>query len=229
MILMCTPNVRGKHLEVPFLFANNSKLEIKTNNMYNIALEVIWMLQKKELRTQLKRRREQLSAKKINEAGLNVLKLLTSLDEIKQAKSVGITLPMRGEVDLKLFIEWCFTNNKKVYIPNTENKLMRFGELSQDYSELFETKLGTLEPHIKNDKIPNIDVQLIPGVAFDKKGGRLGFGGGFYDRYLENFSGLKISVCYDFQLIDEVPTEKHDIMMDMIVTEKQMLNIKNSE
>ena len=68
---------------------------------------------------------------------------------------------------------------------------------------------------------------VVPGVAFDRKGKRLGRGKGFYDRFLKSTNATKVGVGYEFQLIDEVPSEPHDISMDIIVTQKTTIIIKN--
>lgn len=68
-------------------------------------------------------------------------------------------------------------------------------------------------------QISDIDISIIPGVAFDRSGMRIGFGKGYYDRFLAEFEGLKIGLCYDFQLYESVPHDEHDIAMDIIITE----------
>ena len=69
---------------------------------------------------------------------------------------------------------------------------------------------------------------IIPGVAFDREGGRLGFGKGCYDAFLGSIDTFKVGLCYGVQLVDEVPTEEHDIKMDMIVTECGIIVIKKN-
>ncbi len=70
------------------------------------------------------------------------------------------------------------------------------------------------------------DVIILPGLAFSKSGERLGRGKGFYDKYLSNFSGVKVGVCFSDQLEEEIPTESHDIVLDYIVTENEIINCK---
>ena len=69
----------------------------------------------------------------------------------------------------------------------------------------------------------DVDVVIVPGVAFDKKCNRLGRGGGFYDRFLVHMSAFKIGVCPDSLLFDNIPSEQHDINVDMVVTEKRVI------
>ena len=82
-----------------------------------------------------------------------------------------------------------------------------------------------LEPkkHTKKINHSNIDIFFIPGVAFGTKCERLGRGGGYFDRFLLGVNGLKIGLAYEFQIFDSLPTEKHVIAMDMIITEKRVI------
>ena len=73
------------------------------------------------------------------------------------------------------------------------------------------------------------EVLLIPGMAFTEDGGRLGRGKGYYDRYLENHRVLKIGLCFEFQILDRLPREDHDIEMDFLVTEKRVICCKSLE
>lgn len=86
---------------------------------------------------------------------------------------------------------------------------------------------GILEPSVvKTADEKDIDVILVPGLAFDRHGGRMGFGKGYYDRLLETSIAVKIGLCYDFQLFDTIPTESHDVPMDFIITEKEICEIR---
>jgi 5-formyltetrahydrofolate cyclo-ligase len=74
----------------------------------------------------------------------------------------------------------------------------------------------------------HIDVALVPGLAFDETGNRLGRGMGYFDRILQDLRGVKIALAYDFQVLSEVPTEAHDTPMDFIVTEKRLIKIRGN-
>ena len=69
-----------------------------------------------------------------------------------------------------------------------------------------------------------MDVVVVPGSVFDRSGYRTGYGGGYYDRFLENTDAIRVGVCFDFQLVDDVFPEEHDKRMDFIITEKNFLN-----
>ena len=89
---------------------------------------------------------------------------------------------------------------------------------------LSKDKYGILEPDedINPIEVDAIDLVILPGLAFDNKGGRLGYGGGYYDKYLSNISdnAVKVALCYDFQVIDTVPMEEHDICTDLLITDR---------
>jgi len=86
---------------------------------------------------------------------------------------------------------------------------------------------GILEPKtVRKADENNIDVILVPGLAFDRNGGRMGFGKGYYDRLLESSKAVKIGLCYDFQILEKIPTESHDVPMNFVITEKEILEIR---
>ena len=91
------------------------------------------------------------------------------------------------------------------------------------FDDMTEGNYGILEPKHTTPKIDEnlIDLAFIPGLAFDKRGGRVGYGGGFYDRFMNNMrkEAKKIGLAYNFQILDEVPMEKHDLFIDGIITD----------
>ena len=93
--------------------------------------------------------------------------------------------------------------------------------------ELIVDNYGILEPKYvdKNNIGDNFDLIIMPGVAFDRCGNRIGYGGGYYDKYLLNIKEdiKKIALAYDIQVIDDIHREKHDIKVDCIITEKEIV------
>lgn len=152
---------------------------------------------------------------------------LFSLECIKNAKTVCVFLSTFKEPDTIRIVKQMWADNFKVVVPITNVKT---GELLLSYiesmSDLKNGAYGILEPSVALDAhICDVDVILVPGLAFDREGGRMGFGKGYYDRLLENSQSVKIGICYDFQLCEHIPTEKHDVPMDFVVTEKEILKI----
>jgi len=126
------------------------------------------------------------------------------------------------EVSLSKAIGKSLVNGKKVYLPKTwpKDRRLTFHRV-YSFSDLVSGPFGLLEPNPKNEEadLGSLEVIFIPGLAFDVKGYRLGYGGGFYDRVLKETSALKVGVCYSFQLLESLPVEPHDVPVDLILTE----------
>ncbi|MCI3859760.1 5-formyltetrahydrofolate cyclo-ligase [Lactococcus garvieae] len=139
-----------------------------------------------------------------------ITKLLES-EQWKSAKTVALFMPQEFEFDLHPLFE---QDDKQIVIPKTlAERHMIFAKY--DKNDLERTKFGILEPKSKNEVVP--DLILVPGLAWNKEGYRIGFGAGYYDCYLTSFSGQTVSLCYDFQHKDFHP-EPHDISIGEIFT-----------
>ncbi len=110
----------------------------------------------------------------------------------------------------------CFDADNQTYVPR---------HLKDIHVEILSGKFGIREPASTCIAIPldDLDVVLVPGVAFSLDGHRLGRGKGFYDRLLENFNGKKIGIAFDEQIVDAIPVEKNDVIMDLILTPTRCL------
>ena len=133
-----------------------------------------------------------------------------------------------NETDTETIISSCFSDDKKVVLPVTERKSGKITPHYVEKSTEFEVgNFSVIEP--KNAETANpadIDVIIVPGIAFDKKGNRVGFGKGCYDMFLPETNAVKVGFCYHFQLCDLIPSDKHDINMDYIITEKGIIKTK---
>ncbi|SHE27357.1 5-formyltetrahydrofolate cyclo-ligase [Marinitoga hydrogenitolerans DSM 16785] len=150
----------------------------------------------------------------------NILKYI----ENRKFKSIAMYYPFRKEVDLLNLID--LLKDKDILFPKIKGKDMYFVKISS-FDEFEKGKYGIMEPvgEIYN-KI--IDIFLIPGIAFDERLFRLGYGGGYYDRYFSKYKkGLLIGTAFDFQILKDVPTYNHDIKMDVIITEKRIIKGDN--
>ncbi|EDM29069.1 hypothetical protein LNTAR_14672 [Lentisphaera araneosa HTCC2155] len=136
------------------------------------------------------------------------------------SKSVALYQADPQEISLiDFFVE------SQILLPrfSPESKLYDFSLWSGELNELQKGPYDILEPKLCRE-LPAIDFCFIPALAFDRRGNRLGRGGGFYDRLLAKYSiGVKVGVCYDFQLIGEVPKEDHDFTMDFILSPSGLL------
>ena len=149
-------------------------------------------------------------------------KLITS-DLYKEANSIFIYLSFGSEIETKNIINKAIEDKKKVYIPKIykEDKSMKAIRL-KSYNDLKENSMGILEPIDDSNYINknDIDLILVPGVVFDFNGNRIGYGGGYYDRYLKDIKEIrnKLVLAYDFQIVDLIKPESHDVVFDYIIT-----------
>lgn len=137
--------------------------------------------------------------------------------------SVCIYLSAFKEPDTTEIIDILLKSNKKVCVPVTDkNKKIIYLSLINDIN-LKKGAYNIYEPvKIIYTDYSFPDLIIIPGIAFDKNKNRIGFGMGYYDKFLNKSRGKKIGLCYDFQLLDNIPSQKHDIKMDIIITEKRV-------
>lgn len=144
----------------------------------------------------------------------------------KQAAMIGITMAQAFEWNTKPIIEAAWDQGKKVCIPkcNPQEKKLTFYQL-QNYDQLEVVYYNLLEPKPseteKTEKM-KIDLLIVPGIVFDKQGFRIGFGGGYYDRFLTDFANETVSLASTMQLVDHVPSESFDIPVKHIITENGM-------
>ncbi|PIR20196.1 MAG: 5-formyltetrahydrofolate cyclo-ligase [Deltaproteobacteria bacterium CG11_big_fil_rev_8_21_14_0_20_47_16] len=151
---------------------------------------------------------------------------LTQLPEYQTGHNIALFSATPDEIDLSPFWECCRSDGKQCFFPHVTGQDMAFYQVLQP-AELTRGAFGILEPSVKAPRLNpgRCDLIIVPGVAFDRQGGRLGLGKGFYDRYLPQVSGCRVGVCVDECLIDQVPCEPHDVRMHMVVTESGVIRI----
>jgi 5-formyltetrahydrofolate cyclo-ligase len=136
-------------------------------------------------------------------------------------------------VDTRGLIQQLLAMGRQVCVPwfDSEKKQYVASELRDFALDLTAGRFGILEPKpeaVRPVASDQIDATLVPGLAFDETGNRLGRGMGYFDRLLRGVRGVKIAMAYDFQLLNEVPAEAHDTPVDFIVTEKRVLKIRGN-
>lgn len=179
---------------------------------------------KEEIRKTMVNRRASLT--KIEKEKLDEIVFQKVIDsrEYKDAKVIFLFVSYKDEVDTHRIIGQALQDEKIVCVPKTISMKEGMNAIQiKDFQDLVEGNYGILEPRNHEFIIKEniIDVSFIPGLAFDKKGGRVGYGGGFYDRFLRKTrsNSKKVGIGYSFQILDEVPMEKHDIFIDRIITD----------
>ncbi len=157
-----------------------------------------------------------------SEAGSDIF---LNTDIYKNAGTIMLYLPLGNEIDTSKILKTAFADGKRCILPVTDQKTGVITPCEVDEGTEFKkgafSVLEPIEKKIVEKEL--IDVFLVPGIAFDKKGARVGFGKGCYDRLLCDISAIKIGYCYDFQICDEIPSEGHDIKMDFLITESGLI------
>lgn len=183
---------------------------------------------KQEIRKLIKEKRKNLTREFIFDASRNISASVLSLECIIAAKSLMIFMSAFNEPRTEDIITAQTVAGKKIIVPvsNIETHTIKPVYLNaKNFDELTDGAYGIKEPkNIITANIADIDAAIIPGLAFSESGDRIGFGMGYYDRFLQEYSGIKIGICYDFQIFDSLPAEKQDIKMDIIITEKRIYN-----
>ena len=181
---------------------------------------------KKKIRKDILEKRKAVPAEEILQKSADVIEQLQNLPAIIKAERVHVYYPINNEVDIRPFIEWLWEHDKKVIMPRTnfETKEMDNYYIIS-FGQLEETKFGLHEPtKFSPLHLGSPDVIIVPGVAFDEERNRLGYGGGFYDRFLEDSISIRIGVAFEMQMTYLLPVEGHDQKLDMVVTEKRVIS-----
>lgn len=158
---------------------------------------------KQTLRKEMLSKRRMMSKDDIQSKSKQIVDRLKTL--LETDKMVGLFYPIQNEVDLRSMF------NKNTALPKVTDS-MKLHQYTGDYV------LGPYKIKEPTGEEVDVDIVVVPGSVFDKNGYRIGYGGGYYDRYL-NKNHIKIGVCFSFQVVDEVPKESHDVPLDYLVTE----------
>lgn len=145
------------------------------------------------------------------------------LETIPKAESIGAYMPLPDEVDVTPLFQ---TLEHQFFVPAFDEASggYRMAQFSKDWKK---GKFGIAEPAEPIwAKADELDLILVPGVAFDRDGNRLGRGGGFYDRLLPQYTAVRAGICFDFQILESLPSEEHDCKMDFLISESEILKIQ---
>ncbi|WP_243290559.1 5-formyltetrahydrofolate cyclo-ligase [Bacillus sp. FJAT-47783] len=190
-------------------------------------------MEKKRLRQQMKETLTQIDGDTYDEWCQNISQILVATDMWNHARTIAITLSRGREINTFPIIEHAWNEGKQVVVPKCypNEKRMEF-RVIQSLHELEIVYFGLQEPIIEKTvpcQIDEIDLIIVPGIVFDVSGYRIGYGGGYYDRYLENFKNRTISLAFSLQVIPFVPREDHDIPVQYIITERGMKKCVHDE
>lgn len=193
--------------------------------------------QRNAIRKQILAARDRLSNYECEEQSSSISSRLMPMQEIIDAGIVFVYMHFRSEVQTNLIINRLLNKGKTVAIPKTlpaQSRLVAVKITDPDhqvdpgYCGIPEPKEEIIETESCNPEA--IDVVIVPGSVFDKQGGRLGYGGGYYDRFLVNDApnALRIGLAFELQITERVPVEPHDQLMDYIITEENFYDCRRN-
>lgn len=150
----------------------------------------------------------------------------------QRAETIGITISRFPEVNTRPMIETAWSLGKKIAVPRCyqETRAMDF-RLLTSFNELERIYIDLLEPIVERTEFiskDELDLQIVPGIVFSNEGFRIGFGGGYYDRYMRDYDGESISLAFECQTNQYVPAEQHDIPVNMIITENNWIDTRKN-
>ena len=184
---------------------------------------------KNDLRNASKVYRKGLSASEKSQIDSEICDKLLNCKGIIESQTVVCYVSTEIEVDTRVFIQKMLDLKKTVAIPKciSGTRKMEF-YIIKSFDDTENGSFGVLEPKDTCEKLRDFrkSVCIIPGLCFDTEGFRLGYGKGYYDRFLSLFKGLKIGICYDYCMKDVLPRGFFDVSADMVITEKQIIDTK---
>lgn len=186
---------------------------------------------KNEIRKLMLKRRESLAPQIVEKNSREIAKKIICMSELIKSSIIMCYIDFRNEVKTGDIIRTCLSVKKRIVVPlviKGNERMLAASEIFDPESELERGTFGVWEP--KKDCIriidpKSIDIVIIPGVAFDYSRNRLGFGAGYYDRFLQSVRKdcFKIGICHDLQLCTKIPCDSFDIPMDRVVTECRII------
>jgi 5-formyltetrahydrofolate cyclo-ligase len=186
------------------------------------------MTDKGDIRNWILQVRNAMTPQAIASGSLAIVKRLTELDQIRRASTLMVYLSFGSEVRADDLILWGWGEGKRIAVPFCRParreliacRMEGFDELECGHYGIREPKADLIRP-IPPDEI---DVVVVPAVAFDRQGHRLGYGGGYYDRFLPSAPrAMRIGAAFARQIVAEITTDPHDVRMDGIVTEREVI------
>ena len=178
--------------------------------------------QKALLRNKLRQKLEGLKLEERKERSENILAKLFSHSKFKKSEHLLIYISCGFEVQTRSLVEEALSRDKKIYVPriDPEEKKILMIETS-DLNELKPGSYGVMEPPLDQARVgdpQDLDLAIVPGLGFDREGGRLGRGKGYFDRFLkEARNAYKIGLAFECQIVDQIPRNENDVLLDEVL------------
>jgi len=176
-------------------------------------------MNKRDLRLHIRKLKKQFSLNEFKEKSRIVMGRIESHSAFKNANTVMAYWSLQDEVYTHDFLEkWKY--KKTILLPTIEGEFLKIKKFEGKEFMKPDSRFGILEPYGSEfEKFEQIDLVLVPGMAFDSSKNRMGRGKGFYDKLLPNLNCSKIGICFDFQIIEKVPIGNFDVKMDLVISE----------
>lgn len=178
--------------------------------------------EKKSLRNLLLEKRDNTSFDYMKIASEKMQKKLKKINEFRNAQKIGAYHPIGSEVLTQDIIQELLSSGKEVFLPKVIGEKIEFRKIT-DFSSLEKGSFDIMEPKDDCQTDNNLDVVLVPTVGISPIGVRLGYGNGFYDKFLAQHKTATISLTLEKQIVKNIPKSEHDIIIDWIVTEDRVL------
>lgn len=174
-------------------------------------------ISKQVLRRRILRQRQAMTGEAAAEKSLALCRMVLSSPQYQSAKTLYAYLPFRNEIQLLPLLHQALADGKQVALPKCYGREMQFIGMT-DFSQIQYSAFGAPEPAANAPVVQDTSaLVIVPGLAFDRRGYRIGYGGGYYDRFLAREpEHPTIALCYDFQLFPRLETEAHDIPVDIV-------------
>ncbi|MFA4814498.1 MAG: 5-formyltetrahydrofolate cyclo-ligase [Candidatus Gracilibacteria bacterium] len=179
---------------------------------------------KNAIRNQMREQRQTLSPALHAEKSKEIRHRLEGFPAFKTAGKMLIYVSAKEEVDTHGLIKDALKQGRKVYVPKIQNGSIAICPL-YEWKDLEPGTFGILEPCeiLEETRPEEMDIIIVPGLAFDVHGHRVGYGKGYYDKLLKRTRGYKVGLAFCEQMIEKVPTETHDVPLDLIITDKALI------
>ncbi len=178
--------------------------------------------ERKSLRSLLLKKRDNTSFDFMKIASEKIQKKLKKIYAFKDAQKIGVYYPIGSEILTQDIIQELLSNGKDVFLPKVMGEKMEFRKIA-DFSSLEKGSFDIMEPKEDCQIDNSLDVILVPTVGISQIGVRLGYGHGFYDRYLAEHNTVTISLTLEKQIVKNIPKSEHDIIIDWIISEDRIL------
>ena len=180
---------------------------------------------KHALRKEILALRVEMNATERAKKDASIFKKLTHTVFFRKSKIIFCYVSKANEVDsLKIINN--YAKKKTLVVPKVSGENLELFRL-EHVDHLEKGSFGVMEPNhrIAKKHVGEIDLAIVPGVVFDKRGHRIGYGKGYFDRFLKNLKCPKIGLAYEFQIIDKIPEDPYDVPVDFIITEKNIYDV----